>query len=157
MIHTLRSLFLLLCAALVLLGVAGFSFPQSQTKRNDRPSPVPSPTPPSSEKNTKQPDPAQYSYEFGQPKFLIRHIVIEHDGLGRGQITFERQGEETPIIEPVELSIGALGRILGLWTELRFLDSDENYQSPKQFPHLAITSRPGRWQMNIVALPIRPS
>jgi hypothetical protein len=34
------------------------------------------------------------------------------------------------------LSIGALGRILGLWTGLRFLDSDENYQSPKDFAHL---------------------
>ena len=71
-----------------------------------------------------------------RPSFLIRHILIEHDALGRGKITFERQGEETPIVEPIELSTGALGRILGLWTELRFLDSNENYQTPKSFAHL---------------------
>jgi hypothetical protein len=129
------------CGALLVLS-AGLCFAQDapQTKRNDRPqeqaSPSPSPTPRRREDNKKPPDPTRYSYDFAQPKFLITHIVIEHDAQGRGQITFERLGEETPIVEPVELSIGALGRILGLWTELRFLDSDENYQSPKQFPHL---------------------
>lgn len=62
--------------------------------------------------------------------------MVEHDALGRGKITFQRKGEETPIVEPVELSVAALGRVLGLWTELRFLDSNENYQAAKQFPHL---------------------
>ncbi len=109
---------------------------QSQTKRNDRPQEQPSPTPPRREENKKPPDQTRYSYDFAQPKFFIRHILIEHDALGHGQIIFERQGEEIPIVEPVELSIGALGRILGLWTALRFLDSNENYQAPKQFPHL---------------------
>jgi hypothetical protein len=133
---TQRSTLLLSCLALLLLGVAPVSFSQNQNKRNDRPQEQPSPTPPRREDNKKPPDPTRYSYEFGQPKFFIRHIVIEHDALGRGQITFERQGEDVPIVEPIELSIGALGRILGLWTELRFLDSDENYQASKQFPHL---------------------
>lgn len=136
MIRTLRSFFFLPCAALLLLGLAAFSAAQSQTKRNDRPSPESSPTPPLREESKKPPDLTRYSYDFAQPKFMIRHIVIVHDALGRGQISFERQGEETPIVEPVELSISALGRILRLWTELRFLDSDENYQAPKQFPHL---------------------
>jgi hypothetical protein len=121
--------------ALLLLGLATVCFSQSQTKRNDRPQERPSPTPAHPE-DSKKPDPTRYSYEFGQPKFFIRHIVIEHDALGRGQITFERQGEDVPIVEPVELSTGALGRILSLWTGLRFLDSDENYQASKQFPHL---------------------
>jgi len=56
--------------------------------------------------------------------------------MGRGKITFERQNEENPITEPIELSTAALGRILGLWSELHFLDSNTNYQSSKQFPHL---------------------
>src|SRR6267142_6803474 len=133
MIRTLRSI--LPCVVLLLLGAA-LSFPQNQTKRNDRPSAEPSPTPQRREENKKPPDPTRYSYDFAQPQFLIRHILIEHDALGRGRVTFERKGEETPIVEPVELSIGALGRILGLWAELRFLDSNEDYQAPKQFPHL---------------------
>jgi len=125
---------MLSCAAL-LLCFTPVSFSQNQNKRNDRPQEQPSPTQPQRD-DKKPPDPTRYSYEFGQPKFFIRHILIEHDALGRGQITFERQGEEVPIVEPVELSSGALGRILRLWTELRFLDSDENYQASKQFPHL---------------------
>jgi hypothetical protein len=107
----------------------------SQTKRNDRP-PVPGSTTQRRAENEKPPDAMRYKYEFAQPQFIIRHILIEHDALGRGKITFERQGEETPIVEPVELSIGALGRILALWGDLRFLDSTENYQASKQFPHL---------------------
>ena len=88
------------------------------------------------EENKKPPDATRYSYEFTQPKFYIRHILIEHDASGQGKVTFERLGEDTPISEPVELSIAALGRILGLWADLRFLDSSEDYQSVKQFAHL---------------------
>ena len=88
------------------------------------------------EENKKLPDTTRYSYEFTQPAFYIRHILIEHNAAGEGKITFERLGESTPIIEPIELSVGALGRILGLWEQLGFLDSHEDYQSAKQFPHL---------------------
>jgi hypothetical protein len=91
---------------------------------------------PRREDNKKQPDSTKYSYEFTQTKFYISHIVIEHDASGRGKLTFERQGEAAPVTESVELSTGALGRILGLWTSLQFLESSENYQSDKQFPHL---------------------
>ena len=80
--------------------------------------------------------PAQFLYEFRQPQFYIKHIVIQHDERGRGWITFEHLNEETPIKEPLELSPAATGRILGLWQSLRFLDSDENYQAARQFPHL---------------------
>jgi len=118
------------------MSIAVLSFAQDQTKRNDRPQEQPSPTPQRREENKKPPDPTRYSYEFNQPQFVISHILIEHDALGRGKITFQRKGEEAPIIEPVELSIAALGRVLGLWTELKFLDSNENYQANKQFPHL---------------------
>ena len=79
---------------------------------------------------------ATYSYEFTQPEFYIRHIVIEHDAGGRGKITFERLNEETPVVEPLELSSSALSRLKDLWQALRFLESEENYQADKQFPHL---------------------
>jgi hypothetical protein len=81
-------------------------------------------------------DTSQYSYEFNQPAFYIHHILIEHNTYGEGKITFERLGENTPIVEPLKLSSTALGRILGFWRQLGFLDSSENYQSAKQFPHL---------------------
>ena len=122
-------------AVLVSLSAAIVSFAQNQTKRNDRPQPTES-TPQRREENKKAADATRYSYEFTQPQFVIRHILIEHDALGRGKISFERKGEDTPIVEPIELSTSALGRIFGLWTELHFLDSNENYQASKNFAHL---------------------
>ena len=133
MIRTNRTILKLPLAALFILSTAFLSF--SQDKLNDRPQ-QPGATPQRREDNKKPPDPTRYSYEFTKAEFLISHILIEHDALGRGKIAFERRGESTPIIEPIELSISALGRVLGLWTELRFLDSNENYQAAKNFAHL---------------------
>ena len=79
---------------------------------------------------------ARFSYEFTQPQFYLRHILIEHDASGHGKVTFERLNEEVPIVENLEISPTALGRISALWQALRFLDSDTSYQSEKQFPHL---------------------
>jgi hypothetical protein len=109
---------------------------QETPKRNDRPQESASPATPQRREEKKQPDAAKYSYEFAQKEFIVSHVVITHDALGRGNVSFERKGETTPIVEPVELSAAALGRIFGLWTELRFLDSDENYQASKNFAHL---------------------
>ena len=110
---------------------------QPQTKRNDRP-PEPGATPRPRQEDKKPPDPTRYAWEFKQPDFMVSHIVIEHDASGRGKITFEQRGEATPIVEPVELSISALGRVLGLWSDLQFLDSNEDYQAPKNFAHLGV-------------------
>ena len=81
-------------------------------------------------------DAVKYTYEFTQPKFYVKHIVLEHDANGRGTITFERLNEDTPVTEPIELSADALGRITTAWQALQFLDSSTDYQSNKQFPHL---------------------
>jgi hypothetical protein len=78
----------------------------------------------------------KYSYEFTQPKFYVKHIVLEHDANGRGTVTFERLNEDTPVTEPLELSADALARINSAWQGLQFLDSNTDYQSNKQFPHL---------------------
>ena len=78
----------------------------------------------------------KYSYEFSQPKFVVKHIVLEHDANGRGTVTFERLNEDTPVVEPLALSTEALERITGSWQALRFLESDTDYQASKQFPHL---------------------
>jgi len=81
-------------------------------------------------------DAVKYSYEFSQPKFYVKHIVIQHDANGRGTVTFERLNEDTPVTEPLELSPEALARITTAWQGLRFLESETNYQADKQFPHL---------------------
>ena len=134
----MRKLNRLILAALVILSTAiCHAQNQPQTKRNDRPPETGATTPPRKE-NKKPPDPTRYWWEFTKPEFLVSHIVIEHDASGRGKITFEHRGEATPIVEPVELSISALGRVLGLWSDLQFLDSHQDYQAPKNFAHLGV-------------------
>ena len=81
-------------------------------------------------------DTVKYTYEFSQPKFYVKHIRIEHDANGRGTVTFERLNEDVPVVEPIALSTEALARITSSWQALRFLDTETNYQSDKQFPHL---------------------
>src|SRR5712691_8743933 len=132
----MRKVNRLILAALVISSAAiCHAQNQPQTKRNDRPPETGATTPPRKE-NKKPPDPTRYWWEFTKPEFLVSHIVIEHDASGRGKITFEHRGEATPIVEPIELSISALSRVLGLWSDLRFLDSNENYQTAKSFAHL---------------------
>ena len=112
----------------------------STNKRNTRQGATESETPKKETRDSSQPEKrdrqSRFTYEFKQPDFLISHIVIEHDETGRGKITFERKGEEQPIVEPLNLSEKALSRITGLWQTLGFLDSKEDYQSQRQYPHL---------------------
>ena len=81
-------------------------------------------------------EPVTYSYEFKKAEFLIRRVLIQHDTNGKGNVTFERQGDIEPIVEPLELSESARERIKALWNALRFLDSSTDYQSDRQYPHL---------------------
>ena len=106
---------------------------QSGAKHNARPQQVAGSTADGGGTKTET---VKYSYEFSQPKFYVKHIVLEHDANGRGTITFERLNEDTPVSEPIELSADALGRISSAWQSLQFLESDTDYQSDKQFPHL---------------------
>lgn len=107
---------------------------QSETKHNPRPAPAATPAPPAAA--SENPDPVKYTYEFSQPKFYIKHIVIEHDANGRGTVTFERLNEDASVSEPLELSPAVLARLNASWQALQFLDSADDYQSSKQFPHL---------------------
>ena len=114
------------------LSVAGYA----QEKRNDRKPVEPTPMP-RAEAEPQKPAATtiHYTYEFNQPDFVVSHVVIQHDSTGRGEVTFV-QRTETPIVEPLQLSAAAMGRIFGLWRDLRFLDSNENYQAAKNFAHL---------------------
>jgi uncharacterized protein (UPF0147 family) len=133
--------FQFLPAALIFFGaafLAASTFASAQNKTNERKPQTPpaTVTRPARDENKKPADTTSYTYEFTQPDFMVRHIVIQHDAMGRGKITFQKKGVETAIEEPVELSTGALGRILGAWTDLSFLESTESYQSHLQYPHL---------------------
>jgi hypothetical protein len=126
-------------AAFVILSAAVFGVAQepSGSKQNIRPEiAVPTAKPVTSPSKPIESNPARFSYEFTQPEFYVRRIFIEHDVSGRGQLTFQRLNEETPFLETLELSPAALSRITALWQALRFLDSEENYQSERQYPHL---------------------
>lgn len=122
-------------AALVILGAAIFTYAQNPgpTKHNTRPAQTA--TTPEAVTESKS-ETVKYTYEFSQPKFVVKHIVLEHDANGRGTVKFERLNEDTPIVEPLALSPAALARINAAWQALQFLDSNTDYQSDKQFPHL---------------------
>ena len=107
---------------------------QPQTKHNTRPNQATTSATPIA--NNTSSDPVKYTYEFTQPRFYVKHIVLEHDANGRGTVTFERLNEDASVSEPIELSPAALGRINAAWLGLQFLDSTSDYQADKQFPHL---------------------
>ena len=106
---------------------------QSGAKHNARPQQVAGSTTDGGGTKTEA---VKYSYEFSQPKFYVKHIVLEHDANGRGTVTFERLNEDIPVSEAIELSADALARISSAWQSLQFLESNTDYQSDKQFPHL---------------------
>src|SRR5688500_14523999 len=105
---------------------------KSEPKKNERPaaSGAPSATVAISEPT--------YFYEFAQPDFLISRIVIEHDEMGRGTITFTRKMFRDSVTDPIQLSPDALGRIKSAYTTLNFVDSNESYQYEKDYSHLGV-------------------
>lgn len=116
----------------MILSAAIFTYAQD-SKHNTRPTQNTTSAPAITE-NTGEA--VKYTYEFSQPKFVVKHIVLEHDANGRGTVKFERLNEDTAIEEPLQLSAAALARINAAWQGLQFLDSKTDYQSDKQFPHL---------------------
>jgi len=134
-----------------LFALAGVA--DAQAKRNSRsPSasePAVSPTPPQPKKNERPASknstsaPAQktakeplYRYEFTQPDFVVGHIVVEHDGTGRGTISFEKRSAKDTITEPIELSAATLDRLKAAFTALNFIDSTEDYQFERDFSNM---------------------
>lgn len=77
-----------------------------------------------------------FIYEFSQPEFYVRHIIIEHDVTGKGKVSFERKDVDDVLSDQLELSPAALARINALWQALGYLESRTSYQAKKQFAHL---------------------
>lgn len=133
--ESLNHLRLILAALAVVLGAAICAGAQTRPiKQNTREKSAPTAQPASTPSAAA--DDTRYIYEFKQPDFFVSHIRIEHDAEGRGRIEFLRKGSDDPFVEELELSTAAMARIKALWEALRFLDSNTDYQSDKQFPHL---------------------
>lgn len=147
---------------LVLVGLAAVN--TLAQKRNSRPAPkkpetvaTPSPTPePSPEPTAIQPKKNErpstigkqavavqkpskepfYRYEFTQPEFVVSRIVIEHDGDGKGTISFQKRSAEEPLSEPIEISPSTLEKLKAAFAALNFIDSTENYQFERDFSNM---------------------
>jgi hypothetical protein len=125
----------LILAALVSLSAAICASAQTGPAKQNRREKT-EPAVPSAQAPEAVADATRYIYEFKQPEFSISHIRIEHDAEGRGKIQFLRRGNDAPFEDALELSETAARRIKALWDALRFLDSNSDYQSQKQFPHM---------------------
>jgi hypothetical protein len=78
-----------------------------------------------------------YRYEFTQPNFVTKKVIIEHDEKGRGKITFEEKNFEDSLTEKIQLSPVSIEKIKKAFETLNFLDSTENYQSTtRNYGHL---------------------
>ncbi len=124
-------------AALLMFSAAIFTYAQD-TRKNQRPNQA------TEAPSTANPLPAnnsntvKYTYEFSQPNFYVNHIVIEHDQGGKGTIKFTRKNEDAEVVEPLQLSVVAATRVMGLWESLKFLESDTNYQTSQHYAHLGV-------------------
>src|SRR5688572_21129208 len=126
---------LVLTAALAIFLAAVFCVAQQPNKHNTRPEAPKAVTAEPTGADLVS-DGIRYTYEFKQPEFLIKHIVIEHDSRGRGRIKFVQRTDEMAVEEPLQLSPEVISRVSGLWRALNFLTSNENYQADRQYPHL---------------------
>lgn len=107
--------------------------PEPSTKRNERPnidsaSPVKAPV--------SQADGTRYCYIFTRPGFTYSRVVIEHDESGKGQISFQRESSDEPIVDPVELSAATMKNLSEAVAALNFLDSTEEYQVARDYSHM---------------------
>lgn len=124
--------------------------PDNSEKKNTRPEVVaePSETPIPGKKNSKSEQTANsttavkskanpvYFYEFSRAEFSISKILIAHDENGKGTISFLKKYFDEELSDPLDLSAATVEKIKMIWQNLNFLDSAENYQYEKDYPHL---------------------
>lgn len=117
-----------------------------QAPATQAPAPKPSPTPAKRNERPGSGDGAaakptaaaepNFFYEFARPGFTYSPIKIEHDEAGRGLISFEKNGYDEPITDPITLSAVTLGRINDTLAALNFVNSSEDYQYSRDYSHL---------------------
>ncbi len=130
-----------------LLGILSFSG-GAQTKKNSKPAPTPTPVQETPSKRNERPAElaappstgitaaSTHFYEFSRPGFSYSKIEIRHDDNGRGTITFQKDGHDESLTDPIELSKATLGKISDTLTALKYLDSAEEYQHARDYSHM---------------------
>ncbi|PYT00625.1 MAG: hypothetical protein DMF63_06205 [Acidobacteria bacterium] len=106
-------------------------------KKNERPGTGSSTTKNSAPPATIATEPT-YFYEFAQPDFDIKKIVIQHDEAGVGTIMFIKRMFGDAVTDPINVSRETMDRINAAYAALNFLDSTENYQYEKDYAHLGV-------------------
>jgi len=108
---------------------------QVPAKRNGRPGDAAA--------NTQPPAAAaepNYFYEFTRPGFDYSPVLITHDEAGRGNITFNKNGSEESITDPILLTGVTLAKINDSLKALDFLSSTATYQTDRDFSTLGNVS-----------------
>lgn len=109
--------------------------PVTTHKRNERPGAKPNDSKTADISSVKILTPTHF-YEFSRPEFLVEKIFIEHDDAGKGTISFQKQGSDEVITDPLEVSKVTLDKIAATLTALNFMDSTESYQYEKDYSHM---------------------
>jgi hypothetical protein len=102
-------------------------------KKNERPG---QPVKAADARTEKKDEVPEYYYEFTQPDFPVSRVVIKHNAAGQGTVSFQRSGLDEMITESFTLSSDVMDRLNSAITALNFLDSTENYQYERDYPHL---------------------
>ncbi len=109
--------------------------PDVTRKRNERPGMKTNDKETINNSSAKTSSPTHF-YEFSRPGFLVEKIFIEHDDAGEGTISFQKEGADEMITDPLQISKASLDKIAATLTALNFMESTENYQYEKDYPHL---------------------
>lgn len=76
-----------------------------------------------------------FRYLFENERFITKRVEIELNEKGQGRFSYvKKDAEETS--NPLTISAQLLSQVQGLFDELRFLESQEQYQHKKDFSHL---------------------
>lgn len=106
------------------------------SKRNERPNTGVKPAQPEPSEAAPTKYVPVYFYEFSREGFVYEKILIEHDESGVGTITFGKGGSYENVTDPIRLSASTLEKIKNAFSALNFLDSSEDYQTPRDYSHM---------------------
>lgn len=77
-----------------------------------------------------------FFYEFTRPGFTFSRVLVEHDETGRGAISFQKDGNDETITDPISLSTATLEIMRDAFTALNFLESTESYQTTRDYSNM---------------------
>ena len=81
-----------------------------------------------------------FFYDFTRPGFTYEHVLIEHDEAGKGKISFNKSNFDEMITDPIQLTPVTMSNLTTALTALNFLDSNEDYQTPRDHSNMGNVS-----------------